>query len=76
MLPLLSEKIMKGSRYHMPVGETHFVTQKIKNNQSVRHYFFAAWEVENKNWSKQDNFENLMKSQSEELSSPVRVIVK
>ncbi|MCZ4694767.1 DUF4861 domain-containing protein [Ancylomarina euxinus] len=74
--PLLSEKRMKGSRYNMPVGETHFVTQKIKNNQSARHYFFAAWEVENKDWSKQINFENLMKSQSEELSSPVRVIVK
>jgi len=74
--PLLSEKRMKGSRYNMPVGETHFVTQKIKNNQSARHYFFAAWEVENKKWSKQKNFEDLMKSQSEELGSPVRVIVK
>ncbi len=74
--PLLSKERVKGSRYHMPVGETHFVTQKIKNNQSVRHYFFAAWEVENKKWSKQKNFENLMKSQSEELSSPVRVTVK
>lgn len=74
--PLLNEKIMKGSRYHMPVGETHFVTQEIRNNQSARHYFFAAWEVENKNWSKQENFENLMKSQSDELSSPVVVTVK
>jgi len=74
--PLLSEKRTKGSRYNMPVGETHFVTQKIKNNQSARHYFFAAWEVENKDWSKQTNFENLMKSQSDELSSPVRVTIK
>jgi len=74
--PLLSEKRMKGSRYHMPVGESHFVTQKIKNNQSVRHFFFAAWEVENKDWRKQKKFEDLMKSQSDELSSPVRVTVK
>jgi len=74
--PILSAERMKGSRYHMPVGETHFVTQKIKNNQSARHFVFAAWEAENKDWSKQKNFENLMKSQSEELSSPVRVTVK
>lgn len=74
--PLLNKKRVKGSRYNMPVGETHFVTQKIKNNQSARHYFFATWEVENKDWSKQKNFEDLMKSQSEELSLPIRVTVK
>jgi len=74
--PIVSPERLKGSRYHMPVGETHFVTQKIRNNQSARHYIFAAWEAENKDWSEQKNFENLMKSQSEELSSPVRVTVK
>ena len=74
--PIVSPERLKGSRYHMPVGETHFVTQKIRNNQSARHYIFAAWEAENKGWSEQKNFENLMKSQSEELSSPVRVTVK
>lgn len=74
--PILNAERLKGSRYHMPVGETHFVTQKIKNNQSARHFLFAAWEAENKDWSKQKSFENLMKSQSDELSSPVRVTVK
>lgn len=74
--PVLSEEIIKGSRWNQPVGQTHFVTQKIKNNQTATHYFFAAWEVENSNWSKQENFENLMKDQANELSSPVVVAVK
>ena len=74
--PLLSDEIIKGSRYNQPVGQTHFVTQKISNNKAATHYFFAAWELENKKWAEQENFEKLMKTQAEEISSPVAVRIK
>lgn len=74
--PVLSEEIISGSRYNQPVGQTHYVTQKINNNSSVSHYFFAAWEKENKKWAEQVNFENLMKSQADELSSPIVVSIQ
>ncbi|WP_321317571.1 DUF4861 domain-containing protein [Labilibaculum sp.] len=74
--PVLSEEIVKGSRWNQPVGQTHFVTQKIKNNQTATHYFFAVWEQENIKWAEQKNFEDLMKTQAEELSSPVMVSIK
>ena len=74
--PVLSEDIISGSRYNQPVGQTHFVSQKISDNTSVRHYFFAAWELANKKWADQENFKNMMKTQSEELSSPVTVTIK
>ncbi|MRT93915.1 DUF4861 domain-containing protein [Ancylomarina sp. 16SWW S1-10-2] len=74
--PVLSEEIISGSRYNQPVGQTHFVSQKISNKTSARHYFFAAWELENKKWADQENFENMMKVQAEELSSPVTVTIK
>ncbi|PCH71227.1 MAG: hypothetical protein COC06_02245 [Bacteroidales bacterium] len=73
--PVLSEDV-NGSRFNQPVGLTHFVTQKINNNKSATHYFFAAWELENKKWAEQENFENLMKSQADELSSPIAVSIK
>ncbi|PKQ69571.1 hypothetical protein BZG01_01215 [Labilibaculum manganireducens] len=74
--PVLSEEVSNGSRWNQPVGLTHFVTQKINNNKSATHYFFAAWELENKKWAEQENFKNLMKSQADELSSPVVVSIK
>ncbi|MBL4560599.1 MAG: DUF4861 domain-containing protein [Labilibaculum sp.] len=73
--PVLSEDV-NGSRFNQPVGLTHFVTQKINNNKSATHYFFAAWELENKKWAEQENFENLMKNQADELSSPIAVSIK
>lgn len=74
--PVLSEKDTKGGRLNQPVGQTHFVSQKISNNRLASHYFFAAWEQENGKWSEQQNFENLMRSQAEELSSPITVTMK
>ncbi|BAX78498.1 DUF4861 domain-containing protein [Labilibaculum antarcticum] len=74
--PLLSDEVTNGSRYNQPVGQTHFVTQKISNNTIATHYFFAAWEKENKKWAEQENFENLMKNQAEELGSPIIVSIK
>lgn len=74
--PVLSEDVISGSRYNQPVGQTHFVTQKVSNNSSVRHYFFAAWELENEKWADQKNFEDLMKNQAEELSSPIQIEIK
>ena len=74
--PVLPEAVIKGSRYKQPVGETHFVTQRIKDNQPATHYFFAVWEKENEKWAKQESFENLMKSQANELSSPIVVKIK
>lgn len=73
--PVLSEDV-NGSRFNQPVGLTHFVTQKINNNKSATHYFFAAWELENAKWAEQENFENLMKNQADELSSPIAVSIK
>ncbi|MBI9057323.1 MAG: DUF4861 domain-containing protein [Labilibaculum sp.] len=74
--PVLPEEVIKGSRWNQPVGETTFVTQKIQNNKLATHYFFAAWELENKEWAQQENFENLMKNQAEELSSPISIAIK
>jgi hypothetical protein len=74
--PVLSEDISSGSRYNQPVGQTHFVTQKISNNSNVRHYFFAAWELENEKWADQKNFVDLMKNQADELSSPIQIEMK
>ncbi len=74
--PVLSESKIKGDRWNQPVGQTHFVSQKISNNKLATHYFFAAWEHENKKWAQQNNFEDLLKSQAEELSSPVVAIIK
>lgn len=74
--PLLPEKVIKGSRWNQPVGETHFVTQKISNNKAATHYFFAVWEKENANWAKKESFKSLMAKQAEELSSPIVVSVK
>ncbi|WP_372752058.1 DUF4861 domain-containing protein [Labilibaculum sp.] len=74
--PVLSEEIISGSRYNQPVGQTHFVSQKISDNSSVRHYFFAAWELENEKWADQKNFEDLIKNQADELSSPIQIEIK
>ncbi|WP_143470408.1 DUF4861 family protein [Labilibaculum filiforme] len=74
--PILPESIIKGDRWNQPVGQTTFITQKIQNNQSATHYFFTAWEKENLKWAQQENFENMMKTQAEELSSPVKVTIK
>jgi hypothetical protein len=74
--PLLPEAVVKGSRWNQPVGETHFVTQKVSNKKVATHYFFAAWEKENASWAKKDNFKKLMKEQAEELSSPIVVKIK
>lgn len=74
--PVLSEEIISGSRYNQPVGQTHFVSQKISDKTSARHYFFAVWELENKKWADQENFENMMKVQADELSSPIVVTIK
>ena len=74
--PLLPIEVVKGSRWNQPVGETHFVTQKMKSNPTATHYFFAVWEKENSDWAKQEKFEQLMKIQANELSSPVVVKVK
>lgn len=72
--PILPESIIKGDRWNQPVGQTTFITQKIQNNQSVTHYFFTAWEKENKKWAQQESFVNMMKTQAEELSSPITIL--
>ena len=74
--PLLPEAVVKAGRWNQPVGETHFVTQKISNKKAATHYFFAVWEKENEQWAQKGSFENLMKEQAEELSSPIVVTVK
>lgn len=74
--PLLPMEIIKGSRWNQPVGETHFVTQNIENDKVATHYFFAVWELENAKWANQEDFENLLKEQAEELSSPIVVTIR
>lgn len=74
--PVLPESIIKGDRWNQPVGQTTFITQKILDNQSATHYFFTAWEKENKKWAQQESFENMMKIQAEELTSPIGISIR
>lgn len=58
------------------VGETHYLTQNIKESSPIRHFIYAAWEKENSKWAKKDNFVNFLKQEALFYSSPLVLKLK
>lgn len=69
----LGYKTVDEKQFSNVISQTYYVAQKINADTPARHYFFAAWGLENQNWKDIDNFKSYISSEAELLSNPIQI---
>jgi len=69
----LGHKTVPSKKFSHPISETYYISQQIKNNTPVSHYFFAMWELEDPVWVNSQSVIKLICTEADKLSSPIKV---
>ena len=69
----LGYKTVDEKQFSNVISETYYEAQKIENNISARHYFFAVWGLENEKWKSIDNLKSYLSSEADLLSNPILI---
>ncbi len=68
-------KTVPAKEFSNVISSTYYVAQKIQNDQSARHYFFAVWGLENSRWNNFGNFREYISDEAEKISNPIVVTI-